>query len=846
MTCSFSTRNARLLLVALWIPSAAIQANNDLPRREDAKAKASKGQDQSNGVASVTPVRCRPRLEDYSFLWWAHGFRGRSPQGRWLRCIQTGSYAMAMDVERLQITHLGSVTDPLPYEQANLQDNRVYASLPAAKLQMVVTVDGRPYYGVRGGEHTQHSGPRLIESGRFVQRADITNLVFKDEKGGVLAADARLEVVAWPDRLTLLLDVRPKERWTKASAEISISQGGRTVADRVELKPGEIWGKGTNRMAAVSLSPGTPMTPLMSTPPRIVVKAVAMRRDRSCPVDYDAFRGWYRIDLDGVEPEGRHNDAIERIRLSVANHDEAEQPVRLLFSKTRGGIRVRGMSAITGVSPMLRDREGNPVGIPVQISKNWHRKRDRDLVCQGLWLHAFTMVRVPPQSAVELEFTLTYAHWGGVAAASHAQLCLVGWGSNQLWEQSAIGAWGESICYEPDQAQAEAAVLDVRPLMVSGMKSDQPAPWRWTNNVGGADFFRYYNAKGERQFPARMKTAYRRYGPNLTEVTYAGQSQDAKLEHRATVSIYRTDDITRGIYRLRMEAKERLESTRLVLFQTGADTYSYTGERAMALGSEEGLTREWETRWGGEAYKTSRMECTGRIPWVSLHRAVSRDKSKAGAWANRGVIIRRWDARVAGAPIRPWVAEYGVKARGRDTSLVDVLLPPHVKRLDRGDYIEATIEHVVVPQYARDYYGPNQNLRAALEKHENTWHMIHREAVGNDLEITVTHGMLERSRPTRLRVAADNRARFTIKGGIGYVPITFGGLSDYRDPVLEIREGHGPWRQVDQSVYGRDFWQTDYATASRTWDITYTVPLDTPGDTRQTRELRFQLGPSGD
>ena len=799
-----------------------------------------------NDRPHMNAARCRPRLEDYTFMWWAHGFRGRSPQGRWLRCIQTGSYAMAMDVGRLQITHLGSVTDPLPYEQAALQDNGVYTTLPGASLQLVVTVDSTPYHGVRGGEPTQHSGPRLIESGRFLQRADITNLVFEDKEGRKLAADARLEVVAWPDRLTLLLDVRPKENWTIVSAAISLSQGAGTVADRVELKPGEIWKSGTSKTAAVSLLPGTPLRHLVSAAPPTVVKAATIRQGRSCPVDHNAVRGWYRIDLDGVEPEGLHNDSIERVRLSIANPEEVERPVRLLFSKTGSGIRVRGMSAITGVSPMLRDREGNPVGIPVQISKNWHRQRDRDLTYQGVWLHAFTMLRLPPQTAVELEFTLVYAHWGGVAAASHAQLCLIGWGSNQLWDQSAIGAWGETLCYEPDQAQAEAAVLDVRPLMVSGMQSDQRTSWRWTNNVGGADFFRYYNAKGERQFPARMKTAYRRYGPNLTEVTYAGQSQDATFEHCATVSTYRTDDITRGVYRLRMEVKERFAFTRLVFFQTGSDTYSYTGERAMALGNEKGLTREWETRWGAGVYKTSRMPCTGRIPWVSLHRAVSRDSSKSGAWANRGIVIRRWDARVGGVPVRPWVAEYGVRARGRDTSLVDVLLPPEVKRLDRGDYIEATIEHSVVPQYARDYYGPNRHLRTQLEKHENTWRMIYREAVGNDLEITVTHGRLERLRPTRLRAGAGNRAQFTITGGVGYVPITIGGLSDYRNPVLEMRESHGPWRQVDQSVYGKDFWQADYATTTQTWDIIYTVPLDTPGDARKSRELRFRVGPTED
>lgn len=63
------------------------------------------------------------------------------------------------------------------------------------------------------------------------------------------------------------------------------------------------------------------------------------------------------------------------------------------------------------------------------------------------------MFTIPAGQTVQLEYTSVNALWGGVPAASHAQLCLVGWGSNQLWEESAIGAWGETICYEPDQGQ---------------------------------------------------------------------------------------------------------------------------------------------------------------------------------------------------------------------------------------------------------------------------------------------------------------------------------------------------------------------------------------------------------
>ncbi len=151
---------------------------------------------------------------------------------------------------------------------------------------------------------------------------------------------------------------------------------------------------------------------------------------------------------------------------------------------------------------MLRDADGNPTGIPVQLSKNWHTKPEGG-VYSGTWFHGFSQVRLPAGATVELELTLSYGHWGGVPAASHAQLSLIGWGSNQHWSQSAIGAWGESICYEPEQQQANCTITDVRPVMVTVGK-DGPQ-WRWTGNVGGGDFFRCFDP--ERQPRASLGDA---------------------------------------------------------------------------------------------------------------------------------------------------------------------------------------------------------------------------------------------------------------------------------------------------------------------------------------------------
>ncbi len=1008
--------------------------------------------------AAALPISAMPHVGDYTHMWWAEGFPGHTPEAPWRRVIQTGRYAVALDTETMRVPHLGPVPPGTGYSECAGADNRAWGGLPAADLALAIAVEGKTYRCARGGKWSAFGGPRLVESGRFLQRADVTGLVFAAEDGSPLNVEARFETVAWPDRLALILAARPglmpipageacfgrvgggfgldgtnhleiphapeldparftlelwafvptdcqasektfpwlvcknrheqaegnygivilggapqarmnigggrenaftvdgrpgqlkieawnhlamsydgetlrlyvngapsgerrigrsrvpgrdglafgrrqdncgdgyhfrgaidevrfydralgadevraryqrpeaaspsmrpirewsfrsdgraapskpREAWRDASMEICLNAGKGDARGRWDLPPGQPWESGDWREVFVALDwddPGATtsgwarklihglrgMFPAGSgdaTPRPLRVEASEIPGGAPQPVDFDVARGWHRVNLDGIEPtvppgdgRDRRNDAIERVGLVLSNPADHGQVARLMFEKTSGGIRQRIGAAITGVSAVLRDRDGCPTGIPVQLSKNWHGRPEGG-VYSGQWFHGISQVRVPPRAKLELELTIAYGHWGGVAAASHAQLCLIGWGSNQLWDQSALGSWGESICYEPDQAQGQCAILDVRPVMVRSRAND--APWSWTHNVGGGDFFRFFDPSGKRVFPARMRTAYERHGPCLTEVTYAGQTGDA-IGHAATVSLARTDDVVRGTYRLRLDVREAIEFSRFVLFQIGADTYSYTGERKMALGNVGGLIREWQTRWGEDEYRTEPMECAGRMPWVSLHEAVRRgDEGSSGAWANRGFVIRSWDARLGGKGAAPYVAERGVRARGHDTSTIDILPPPGLTRLEPGDFVEATIEHIIVPQFAADYYGPSEALRAALKEGENTWRMIHREAAGNDRRVRVKVGALEALYPAvRLRAERD-RAELTLDGGLGYVPITFTGLGAPRGYTL-LQNG----QPVDQSVHGNDFWQADYDPASRTWQMTVNV-----------------------
>ncbi|WP_379712356.1 LamG domain-containing protein [Haloferula chungangensis] len=983
-----------------------------------------------------------PRSEDYTSMWWAEGFPGVVEGAPWVRCIQTGHYAMAMNTETMQITQLGPVAKGSDYQGFGLSHQLDWGDPSPAELKLSISANGKTYHCREGGKWSRFTGPRLVEAGRYFQRGDITDLTFTSDDGERLNAETRFETAAWPDRLGLILTARPGlqkivagdasfgkvgggfgldgensfeiphspsidpetftlELWAFVPADYSGSkhdspwlacknrnessdgnygiiiqrgmpqarlnigggregqfsvrpEGGRGLeldawnhlamsydGDTLRLflngreagstkvglkrKPGkhalvigrreDNHGDGYHfrgvvdeiRMHERAISPqeirqsyqrpGTPRPKItewtfqadgqaLDQLPRETWNEVAMqmqlstakgsltlkdRRDlksqgdweqvalafdpttfeeqepthplrveasemasgKAIEVEYDHAIGWHRLRLERIQPiappgvEGPSNDAIERIKLKLSNPEDHEETARLMFEKDRGGFQQRIGTAITGISAMLRDPEGNPIGVPVQLSKNWHND-PKGGVYAGAWFHGITQLRLPPKSTTELELTLCYGHWGGVPAASHAQLSLIGWGNNQLWHQSALGSWGESICYEPEQGQANCTITDVRPAMVRG--NQESAKWKWTGNMGGGDFFRFFDPEGERIAHSAMKTTILRQGPCLSEVTYAGRIGQG-ITHASTVSLARTDDIVRGIYKVRLDVQKAADFSRFVVFQVGADTYNFTRERKMALGNEDGLIKEWDTQWGDGKDRGEPMVCPGETPWISLHERDGSLETKHDEGANRGIVIRSWKARLGGKETAPWIIERGL-ARGRgESSNINIVPPPGVTRLEPGDYVEAVFEHIVMPESAAEYYGPSKSLKSALESGANTWKMISREAKGNNRHLVMKTGSLKHIHPD-LRIATEgNQAEFTLSGGIGYVPVTFTGLSS-SDTGRLLVDG----KALDQSVHGHDFWQCDFDTKTRSWSRTYNLPASA----KTTQHIQFK------
>ena len=227
------------------------------------------------------------------------------------------------------------------------------------------------------------------------------------------------------------------------------------------------------------------------------VEYVQMKRDGTLTAaltnaTFDGERGAYLVQLQPLTNVGApywghfqpstHN-WYNRHHLRITNNNGGKVSIPIALD---GGPNAAFY--ITGGSPLFRDNNSEPIGAPIQISKNWHET--------PFWYHLYTALEVP-SGTQELEHTFAHAKWGEAYAASHAHLSLIGWSDkNQQWDESALACFGESVTYDPDLTLSRAQVDDVRPFLVQADRK-----WHWTGNVGGASFLVYDSQSGRQSQP---------------------------------------------------------------------------------------------------------------------------------------------------------------------------------------------------------------------------------------------------------------------------------------------------------------------------------------------------------
>ncbi len=797
------------------------------------------------GQASVTlgpgvstsnslPEDAFANIRDYGAMWWVDGVRSASRIWR----IKTSRYALSFTADSLTPTSIFPLSSYVPEAEA-LVETEAQAfpgSVPAAGLVCKLGSAGTTNTIVACSANNDDS--QLVESGRFYQRRWQK---IKTNAGPALnSTQSGLETCSWPDRVSFVYRVVPASGVTAGALDLTLSLGAAysnlltngtaqalVAADgsgyifsrsagsgSITVNPGAAtvtvhteggtWGGGVERSVGVIIYPASnvsnDITAAVAAESLAMVNALqVVPTTNTVSLTYDADRGHYDVSLRS-DAAGDNSDRLERTQISVSNDLPVPRVVRFAFTKSP--------QYPAGVTCLMRDIDGNPVGIPVQLSKNWHTATgDR---WQGPWFHGLTMLTVPANRTVSFEILLAGQNYGGLPAASHSQLCLVGWGGNQQWDEAAIGCWGENLCYDPESDLASAIGTDSRPLLLLNSSGQQK---QWTGNYGGCDFIRYYDGGNVRRYQKRIRTKYSSYGPGLTDVTYAGQTDDSKIEFTYGASLYRSSDYTRGLHRIRYDVKTDAAFMRMVFFQMASDNYNYNGGSSQAYGYGDQLAAvaQWTTNI------SSPVELIGPRPWFSTINCPVDSSVPSLCGVSRGFIIRSWRARINGQDgVKPHFVTSG--------SRFDIVPPPGVATLKAGDYVEAEIERVYFGQSAAGYYGGDTNYAAALSAYGNTHSLVLREAIGNNIAASITVGQLESAYPIRVR-ATNNLAVLAVKGGVGYVPITLTGLTDYRTPLLEECV-KGTWTAINQAVYGKDFWQANINPGDGTWELTFNVKLD--------------------
>ncbi|NME72561.1 hypothetical protein HHU12_31665 [Flammeovirga aprica JL-4] len=756
--------------------------------------------------------------------------------------IQTDYHFLRFNSHDLKFTQFRSVA---PFEKKHKMEQLV-DKVDLNLMTMYLEYNGEKFKVIRGEGTADYMG-EWVEGGKFYQRRFIDGLRLED---GPLF-EFGLEIASWADAFSFTLTYEesflpedemklyiefdfPEEMYkvSKSSSNVVTVEGRHEMIWELYSDNSEnlVRSNGTQvviegNLSHKSLSALFKVRHAFQRNDEVIV---VVATDKNTPFDrLQAYRDIQKqatvVKLSGnMEPKF----GMERTKLILHNPSDTEQMERFIFEKTDH------VKDITGGALILRDKDGYPTGIPIQISKNWHN--DYYTRYEGPWIRGYTILAIPPRQTVELELTRVTGFWGNLPAVSHSQLSLSSWGkkhptSHQLWEETAVGAFGESICYEPYGGSTQSMITDVRPLFVQSTKENIPEPYKynWTPNVGGGDFLRFYGLKGHLRKIKEIKVEYKRNCPNLSEVIYKGKTEDGEADYKLTTFLIRSNDYLRAYYHVELEVNETIDFNRLAIAQFGSETYAFSHENNFAYGNENGVFLDIENEREKEGYSLQNIDAPGAAPWVSMHNAENQLPGKYGTWANRGLVLREWKSIIDGKLIDPQFSTYVhfSKKINKNVTLVELNLPAHIRSLHKGDKIDAVIELCVLPNEADSYYGDNQVFKEFIKKEANTWKPMYREAYQNTLQVNLKKGKLVRRTPLMIE-AENDEVVVDLSNGLGYVPITISGISNYKDFKAIITRNGDFINLREQEKFGNDYWQTDFDTESRTWQVTYSIPMD--------------------
>ncbi len=781
--------------------------------------------------------------KNYVYMWHRDGLIG--DQNRMF--FQSEEYKLSVDSKTAKIIGIANSDDE--FYEMNDED------LKAVETTFDLKIGDTYYPSVNSG--TQG---RIIDSGRYVNRFDNTTVRFKNQG---LNKFGRVEYIATKNFIALNYEILSSESGD-FGLRMAFDLTGNTATQILEGRGyksldsdgnGFAFIKQFNSTATLAVEGskivceqsginvpqntykgfGIVIIPIKGNDESLVKNFVATEQleisatqvgGSEIEVKYEPTEGIYYIDASAIS-SGSQGSAVgrnnyDRINFTINNSQTENVSPVICFMKTRN-------MSITGMSPIIRETSTlEPTGEQVQISKNWHSYQGstsdatlavRESLYSGPWYHGYFATSVEGNGQYDREYTCAYGNWGSVYAASHGQLCLVGWGGNQLWDESALGSWGESVTYDPDIGLSRSMIDDVRPFLVTAPTGDN-MEYNWSGNVGGANFLDYIEGFEHRLINQRV--TYTTQAPNLTDVTYSGITSNGKIKSDITIHLGRTDDINRNYYEIKYTFLEDVEFGRLSLFKVAADNYSDNYFVNYAYGDENGIIKEEQNatsaRHGYENGET--QDAKNESFWFGLYNSSNDDEH-----GDVMFVVRKYNAILNGKSYdKPGYNFYGTSNKTTQMSC-ELTVPTEVgKTIKKGSVIEMVVEYSILPAKVNTFYGSADYLLQTMDL-MGTATAMYQQVVGGKILANATVGQIISEQP--VVVVADNSgaevvAQVEVNGGLGYLPITIKGLPTYKGYKLQV-EKNGAWVDIDQSVKGNDFWQTYYNANTGEYSLTFNV-----------------------
>ncbi len=367
-------------------------------------------------------------VRDYGTTWWTGGARG---QAVWH--VQTSRYAMTFNSGSLSLTSIFPLEERLPETTALVQpqSESFPASAPSSSLTTTLTASGSTVSIQPNATNTKNT--QVLNNGKFYQRRWVK--IKTNSAPALNTLRSGYEIIAWPDRISIICRVVPTASVTggklkmtlnlnsifdelssrgvaqalsaddgsgyvvfKSSASGSISVDPSNSSVTIETDAGT-WNADQDRSVGLVIYPSNKVAQTLPEADQIESRSLTVTASQTAPTSatltpsYKLDYGYFEIPL-RTNVSGTDSNRIERTRVTLANTTNSPQIARLAFTK---GDFPNG----AGNSCFLRDMDGNPLGIPVQHSKNWHTSTTDRWI--GGWFNALTMLIVPPNATLQFE-----------------------------------------------------------------------------------------------------------------------------------------------------------------------------------------------------------------------------------------------------------------------------------------------------------------------------------------------------------------------------------------------------------------------------------------------------------